>query len=1223
MKVGIPGPVPVVGADHLVPRQEIDQQARQNLNILSTHYVAPQTHQELLGLQLGDRRSDIYGHVFGANSCGNDDCRRRVGNANAALLRVLDRPDLRQAQDVKDVRASLTRRFVQLGLAATRGKAIRDDLAKISSRGQTTKFVATKLIQTAAVMENTLELDIGINWRLKVKPRDGSEVIKQDASLGRSLNTKAFENLPLAFAGTCVATQALSLAHDWIQPTYFTSIGAKRRDLAAAAEEFRADSEKAAGLRAGGHAAQAIVETYGERGRDFLESAMNEVDRSVYDYMQALQRQVPRAMPPDEQLTLTGVTSASLQATYARLEEARFLHAFTDRGPDLDAVVEAWRPAQELPGAGVLLRATVQPRQNLDSGTRVRHDHSAEDPSCSEADPPRWDYAPDLSTALAELGRAAGNISGWGDYLRIQKDLASARKGNAQALTRLGELCEDGRAGKVRGPAANRTAQSLYEAAAAGGDVQGQYRLGRMHARRQTSAPAGRSRDPEAVQWLTRAAEQGHAEAQAELGVLHVSGRSGLDRQRAAIEGRRWCEKAVGAGARSAELFFALGSLYHEDRVTGISEDRRARRCKTFYAEAAGEGHVQAQRRLGLLHLHGLISPEDGESNDVGAARYLRMAAAQKDAVAAWHLAEMYREGRVTPTRSDGTARQATLRYLALAADRGYAPAQHALGMWHERERAGSGPSEQDYAQAARHYRQAAAQGHMESQFALARLLLKKQISPEGGKDHDAEAVHWCRQAAEQGCLPAQVVLSSLYESGQAGVRPGPAANQKMAEWLERAAEQGNPELQCKLAKHYCEGTPGLETGDQALLIAAKWYERAAAQAYPPAQYQLGILHAAGKAGVAAGKAADAQAVALWTQAAEAGHGPAMLELAEMYRDDRAAPPAGQETGVIAAKWYAGVAALEHVPEQVQAQALYEVAQLHERGRTGMDAKAAQAEALETYRLAAQRGHEPAERRFMELQQRSARAQPHPVAETERGTGPAGPGPMGAAVTQEPAQTPRRSRKVHRSGDVRPEVDIASTSADKSSTVHTMKAAVQSPEQAKFEQGKALAKDGKDAAEVAQGYRLMEEAAPQGDPALLFELATLYLQGAGDRPPGRRRAMKISSLLTQAADRGHLTATQMLFRMHLNKQYIDSTTGCAVVGAEADKAAQSCLEKCIELGDAQAREQLAWMYEVGRAVPPVNDQAEASFRKAARAGDDQGQKSSMRHEGRMKAVASG
>lgn len=1200
MKFGIPSPVPVVGADHLVPKQENDRQVRQNLNILSTHYVAPKTHQELLGLKLRDRHGDIYGHVFGANSSTNEDCRQRVGNAHAALQRVLDRPDLRQAQDVKDVRSSLTRRFAQLGMAAARGNAIREDLTKIASRGQTTKFVATKLIQAAVVTENALELDIGINWRLKVKPRNGAEVIKQDASLGSSLNTKAFENLPLAFAGTCVATQALSLAHDWIQPAYFTSIRAKRRDLAAAAEEFRASSEMAASMRAGGQASQAIVETFGERGRDFLESAMNETDRSVYDYMQALQRQVPRAMPPDEQFAQTGVTSAALQATYARLEEARFINTLTERGRNRDIVVEAWRPAEELPGAGVLLRATVRPGEDLQSPSRARHDHSEDESSCAEADPPRWNYQPDLSTALAELGRTAGSISGWGDYLRVQKDLPLARNGNAAALVRLGELCETGRAGRVSGPAAHRMAQPLYEAAAAAGDVQGQYRLGLLHARNQASGPAGAPESAVAVQWLTRAAEQNHAGAQAELGVLHVSGRTGLDPATAAIEGRRWCEKAVGAGVRSAELFFALGSLYEEGRVDGIGEERRMRRCKTFYAEAAREGHVQAQRRLGLLYLDGSIPAEEGHDSDPVAAGYLSMAAAQNDAAAAWHLAEMYGDGRVKPAEGDGTAHEAMLRYMTLAADEGFAPAQCALGVLHERGRAAAGMSEPDYPQAARYYRKAAAQGLMEAQFELARLLLKKLVSPDKGKDRAEEAVHWCRLAAEQGSLQAQVVLSSLYESGQAGIRPGPLANQKMAEWLERAAEQGPPDIQYRLAEHYFNGTEGLATGDQALRIAAKWYEQAAAQAHAPARYRLGVLHSEGKAGIEAGAAADARAVALWIQAAEAGHGPAMLELAGMYAEGRAVPPAGQQAGAIAARWYDRVASLDQVPPHVRAQALHELALLHEAGRTGLDANAAQEEALEAYRLAAQIGHEQSERRLMELE-RSARMPPNTADETGHWPGHAS---RTENVFQDPPVAPDQPRQVQRAVDVRPAATVASSSATKHEEFRGKKAAVRSPEQVKFERGKALAKNSKDGAEVALGYRLMEEAASQGDPALLFDLAMLYMQGSGSKPPGPRLAMKISVLLADAADQGHLAAMQTLARLCLNEQYVDSVTGHTLRGPEADAAAQGYLEQCVELGDDQSADTLAWMYEAGRAVPPALNKGKEIYHKASRAGSD-------------------
>ena len=149
-----------------------------------------------------------------------------------------------------------------------------------------------------------------------------------------------------------------------------------------------------------------------------------------------------------------------------------------------------------------------------------------------------------------------------------------------------------------------------------------------------------------------------------------------------------------------------------------------------------------------------------------------------------------------------------------------------------------------------------------------------------------------------------------------------------------------------------------------------------------------------------------------------------------------------------------------------------------------------------------------------------------------------------------------------------------------------MKAAAQSPERAKFDQGKALAENSKDAEGVDQGYRLMEEAASQGGPDLLFELTMLYIQGAGAKPPGPRRAMKISSLLTQAADQDHLAAAKMLARMYISEQYVDSRTRRTVQGPEANKAAQHYLEKCIALGDADSRATLERMYETGRATPP-------------------------------------
>ena len=175
-----------------------------------------------------------------------------------------------------------------------------------------------------------------------------------------------------------------------------------------------------------------------------------------------------------------------------------------------------------------------------------------------------------------------------------------------------------------------------------------------------------------------------------------------------------------------------------------------------------------------------------------------------------------------------------------------------------------------------------------------------------------------------------------------------------------------------------------------------------------------------------------------------------------------------------------------------------------------------------------------------------------------------------------------------------------------------MKAAGQNPAQAKFARGKTLAENGKDPDDVDQGYRLMEEAASEGDPALQYQLAMLYVQGTGDEAPGQRRAMKISTLLTQAADQGHLPAMRMLARLYIKGHYVDGTTRRAVTGREADKAAQGYLEQCIKLGDTHSMATMAWMHEVGRASPnhgePDLAKATEWYERAAAAGSDYARK---------------
>lgn len=123
-----------------------------------------------------------------------------------------------------------------------------------------------------------------------------------------------------------------------------------------------------------------------------------------------------------------------------------------------------------------------------------------------------------------------------------------ARAGNPVAQTRLAMLYYHGHG--VR----ESDAQALqwFERAARQGLAEAQFQLGNMHA--YGLAPAAADQDPArtAAQWYFEAARQGHAEAQYSLGILFLTG-SGV--VQSAAEARKWIERAAAQGHADARTY--------------------------------------------------------------------------------------------------------------------------------------------------------------------------------------------------------------------------------------------------------------------------------------------------------------------------------------------------------------------------------------------------------------------------------------------------------------------------------------------------------------------------------------------------------------------------------------------------------------------------------------------------------------------------------------------
>jgi hypothetical protein len=134
------------------------------------------------------------------------------------------------------------------------------------------------------------------------------------------------------------------------------------------------------------------------------------------------------------------------------------------------------------------------------------------------------------------------------------------------------------------------------------------------------------------------------------------------------------------------------------------------------------------------------------------------------------------------------------LRWFQVAADRGYAPAQFAIGTLYD----GGLGVPQNFAESARWYRLAAEQGNAAAQFNLGSLYQAGQ----GVAQNSAESLRLYRLAAAAGHAKAQTAMGSLYEDGS-------GVNQDYAEamrWYRLAADQGHATAQLKIGLLYASG---------------------------------------------------------------------------------------------------------------------------------------------------------------------------------------------------------------------------------------------------------------------------------------------------------------------------------------------------------------------------------------------------------------------------------
>ena len=132
----------------------------------------------------------------------------------------------------------------------------------------------------------------------------------------------------------------------------------------------------------------------------------------------------------------------------------------------------------------------------------------------------------------------------------------------------------------------------------------------------------------QARHWYEKAAEQGYAAAQYNLGALYM--KEGLLRDsKQARQARSWFEKAAKQG--NADAQFLLATMY-------LVTQQDYARAVDLLEKAVAQGHAAAQRALGNLYLYGEGVPQNYEK----ARNLLEKSAAQGLGTAQYDLAMMY-----------------------------------------------------------------------------------------------------------------------------------------------------------------------------------------------------------------------------------------------------------------------------------------------------------------------------------------------------------------------------------------------------------------------------------------------------------------------------------------------------------------------------------------------------------------------------------------------------
>jgi len=208
-----------------------------------------------------------------------------------------------------------------------------------------------------------------------------------------------------------------------------------------------------------------------------------------------------------------------------------------------------------------------------------------------------------------------------------------------------------------------------------------------------------------AVDYFTKAAEQGNAEAQFMLGYCY---KAGIGVEANGAEAEKWFHKAAEQGDQSAAKLLKVPKLL---KAIEDNDENTIREITEFWLKDAARKATEENDRMSQL---GLAVSQENKGNMSEAIKWYRKAAENGDHLAQYRLGNFYDKGEGGVQQDKAEA----VKWFRMGAEQNVINCQYVLGLHYEN---GEGVNK-DMDEAVKWYREAAKNGQRDAIDALKRL---------------------------------------------------------------------------------------------------------------------------------------------------------------------------------------------------------------------------------------------------------------------------------------------------------------------------------------------------------------------------------------------------------------------------------------------------------------------------------------------------------------------